>query len=374
MTRRLFQALILTALVYSGNAQTVSNAKRLAIIGYYAGRNTTIDSFPTQRLTHIIFSFCHLRGNKLFVNNAGDSVRIQHLVSLKMQNPSLKVILSLGGWGGCRTCPDAFATDSGRREFAASTRELSDFFHTDGIDLDWEYPSLENVPGYPYTPEDKDHFTEVIRQLRASLGRRAEISFAAGGFTKYLETSIDWKAVAPMVNYINLMTYDLVGGYSTRTGHHTPLYSTPEQIESADHAIRWLDSAGVPLKKLVIGMAFYARIYQADDTANNGLYQPGRFWRGVSYRDQEKILSADSGYVYHWDSTAMAPWLFNAQQRLFATLDDTTSIRLKTEYAIRKGLGGVMFWQLADDRYFSGGLLDLIYNTKSSIITRHEKR
>ena len=374
MTRRLVPALILTVLVYSGNAQTVSNAKRLAVIGYYAGRNTAIDSFPTQRLTHIIFSFCHLRGNRLFVNNAGDSDRIRHLVALKTQDPSLKVILSLGGWGGCRTCPDAFSTDSGRREFAASARELSDYFHTDGIDLDWEYPALENVPGYPFYPEDKDNFTEVIRQLRAALGRKAEISFAAGGFTKYLETSVDWKAVTPMVNYINLMTYDLVGGYSTRTGHHTPLYSTPEQTESADHCVHWLDSAGVPLKKLVIGMAFYARIYQVTDTANNGLYQPGHFWRGVSFRDQATIFSPDSGYVYHWDSTAQAPWLFNAQKSLFATLDDTISIRLKTEYATRKGLGGVMFWQLADDRYFSGGLLDVIDATKTSIINRPNKK
>jgi chitinase len=375
MIRHLFPLLILTALVHhNGNAQPAANARRLAVIGYYAGRNTAIDSFPTQELTHIIFSFCHLRGDRLFVNNAADSDRIRHLVALKEKNPSLKVILSMGGWGGCRTCSDVFATDSGRREFAASAREVSDYFHTDGIDLDWEYPSLENVPGYPYTPEDKDNFTEAIRQLRSTLGRKAEISFAAGGFTKYLETSVDWKNVAPLVNYINLMTYDLVGGYSRRTGHHTPLYSTPEQIESADNAVRWLDSAGVPLRKLVIGMAFYARIYQLEDTANSGLYQPARFWRGISYRDQSTIFSPDSGFVYHWDSTAQAPYFFNARQRLFVTLDDTGSIRLKTEYAIRKGLGGVMFWQLADDRYFSGGLLDVIYNTRSQIIIRRKTR
>ncbi|HVS95851.1 MAG TPA: glycosyl hydrolase family 18 protein [Puia sp.] len=367
MTRHLSLALLLALAVYHTDAQTAANARRLAIIGYYAGRNTTIDSFPMNELTNVIYSFCHLRGNRLWVNNSGDSDRIRHLVALKVQNPSLKVILSMGGWGGCRTCPDVFATDSGRSEFAASARELSDYFHTDGIDLDWEYPGLENVPGYPYTPEDRDHFTDVLRKLRSALGRKAEISFAAGGFTEYLQTSVDWKRVAPLVNYINLMTYDLVGGYSRQTGHHTPLYSTPEQTESTDHAVRWLDSAGVPLRKLVIGMAFYARIYQVDDTANYGLYRPAHFWRGVSYRDQATLLSPDSGYVYHWDSTAQAPWLFNAQRRQFVTLDDTTSIRLKTEYAIRKGLGGVMFWQMADDNYFSNGLLDVIYHTRASM-------
>ena len=252
---------------------------------------------------------------------------------------------------------------AGRRDFVRSVGELTDYFHTDGLDLDWEYPALENVPGYPYTPQDKDHFTELIKLLRKNLGRKKEISFAAGGFTDYLRTSIDWKEVAPRVDYINLMSYDLVNGYSTKTGHHTALYSTPEQLESTDHAVRYLDSIGVPLSKVAIGLAFYARVFENVDSINNGLYQSCRFLRGVSYKDQATLLSPDNGYVYHWDPVAQAPYAYNARQRLFASFDDSTSIRLKTQYALRKKLGGVMFWQLTEDR-FSGGLLDVIDNTK----------
>ncbi|HEY4111001.1 glycoside hydrolase family 18 protein [Puia sp.] len=349
------------------------SAQRLAVIGYYAGRSTGIDSFPTQKLTHIIFSFCHLNGNRLNVNNARDTATIEGLVALKAKHPGLKVILSLGGWGGCKTCPDVFSTDSGRREFARSARQLSDYFHTDGIDLDWEYPALENVPGYPYTPQDKDNFTAVVRLLRKTLSPKAEISFAAGGFTTYLQTSIDWKQVAPLVDYINLMSYDLINGYSTKTGHHTGLYSTPQQVESVDHAVRWLEAAGVPLKKVAIGMAFYARLFQGADSVNNGLYRPCHFYRGVSYRDQATKLSADSGYVYHWDSVAQAPYKYNAKDQIFASFDDTTSIRLKTEYALRKKLGGVMFWQLTEDNFFSGGLVDVIDNTKTAAIKARKK-
>src|SRR5215469_979480 len=145
MNLRLF---LIIALVLSGfitNAQS-SNAKRLAVIGYYAGRPTAVDSFPTGELTHIIYSFCHLNGNRLWVNNARDTATILQLIALKEKHPALKVIFSLGGWGGCRTCPDVFSTDSGRQEFVQSTKELLDYFHADGIDLDWEYPALENVP------------------------------------------------------------------------------------------------------------------------------------------------------------------------------------------------------------------------------------
>ena len=167
----------------------------------------------------------------------------------------------------------------------------------------------------------------------------------------------------PLVDKVNLMTYDLVHGYSTVTGHHTPLYSTPGQKESVDNAIHFLDSVGVPRHKMAIGAAFYARIFENVENVNDGLYQPGKFKRGVPFKMYPTVLSADSGFVYHWDPVAKAPWLYNATQKLFVTYDDTTSMRLKTAYTADKKLNGVMFWQLGEDT-FSGGLLDVIYDEK----------
>ena len=335
----------------------------LAILGYYAGRGTQADSFHVGELTHIIFSFCHLRGDSLSVNNAYDSTRIRQLVALKQDHPDLKVILSMGGWGGCRSCSDEFSTAEGRKVFAKTVKHTLEYFGADGIDLDWEYPALANVPGYPYAPKDRDDFTDLIRRLRKTLGRKYEISFAAGGFTSYIDTCIDWKAVAPKVNFINLMTYDLVNGYDTVTGNHTPLYSTPGQLESTDHALHLLDSFGVPRKKVAIGLAFYARVWANVDSVDNGMRQHGRFFRGVSYKYFGTVLSPDSGYVYHWDTTAEAPYAYNGRLKRFATFDDTASVRLKTEYALSHGLGGVMFWQLTEDTT-SHGLLDAIWAAK----------
>ena len=111
----------------------------------------------------------------------------------------------------------------------------------------------------------------------------------------------------PLVNNINLMTYDLVHGYSTTTGHHTPLFSTPEQIESTDHAIRMLDSIGVPRNKMVIGAAFYARIFDVEREDNNGLYQPGKFKTSLSYLRFNKDSLQQEGFTYYWDDVAKAP-------------------------------------------------------------------
>ena len=368
MTRIAFKTLFLLAICANGFSQSsLKKADKgrppLAVIAYYAGQAAQVDSFAAEKVTHIIFSFCHLKGNQLNVDNARDTLTIERLVALKKRNPQLKVLLSLGGWGGCETCSDVFASEKGRQEFSKSVKGLLDHFNADGIDLDWEYPAISGYPGHRFVPEDKPNFTRLVMELRKAIGPKNEISFAAGGFTKYLEESIEWKKVMPLLDRVNLMTYDLVHGYSTVTGHHTPLYSTPQQKESSDNAVHYLDSIGIPRNKLAIGAAFYARIFENVESANDGLYQPCKFKRGVPFKAYPTMLSADSGFIYHWDPIARAPWLYNAEQKLFVTFDDTTSMRLKTEYAVDKKLNGIMFWQLGEDTY-SGGLLDVIYNEK----------
>lgn len=325
-----------------------------------------VDSFPVEKLTHLCFSFTHLKGSSISLGNARDSASLISCVKLKKRNPNLKVIVSMGGWTGCYSCSDVFSTDSSRKIFASSTKKLLNDFNADGIDLDWEYPTIKGAPGHPYSLHDKDNFTALIKTLRDTLGKGKELSFAAGGFTGYIDESVDWKKVTPLVDRINVMTYDMITGYDTITGHHTGLYSTPNQKESCDHALQMLIDKGVPRKKLLIGAAFYARIWENVPPENNGLSGKGKFLRGVSYSSFSKQLSKDSGFVYHWDNVASAPYLYNPQKKWFVTFDDSTSIVLKTQYAMKKRLNGIMFWQLADDS-FTAGLLDIVDDTRRKV-------
>jgi len=133
-----------------------------------------------------------------------------------------------------------FSTEEGRKSFATSVKSLTDYFGSDGIDLDWEYPSIEGFPGHKFMAEDKENFTSLVKTLRNVLGKKSTITFAAGGFQKFIDNAVNWDAVMPVVNYVNLMTYDLVSGFSTVTGHHTALYSTPSQKESTDNCVQSL--------------------------------------------------------------------------------------------------------------------------------------
>ncbi|CAN5292200.1 glycoside hydrolase family 18 protein [soil metagenome] len=343
---------------------TAAQQKDFSVIAYYTGGDDA-DSFAIEKLTHIIYSFCHLKDNKLSVDDGKDSAMIKKLVSFKKRNPRLKVMLSLGGWGGCETCSDVFSTKNARIEFAKSVKELNDYFHTDGLDLDWEYPGISGYPGHEFKPEDKPNFTALVEELRNTLGWKNELSFAAGGFQKFIDSSIEWKPVMKLMDRVNLMSYDLVGGNSKLTGHHTPLHSTAMQERSADQAINALIDIGVDKSKIVIGAAFYGRMWENVQDSLNGLYQQGKFIRGVQRNQLDKVVSQDSGFVRYWDEAAHAPYAYNSQKKLFITYDDERSVKEKTEYVIERGLGGIMFWQLRGDLY-QNGLLDAIDKARMS--------
>lgn len=352
-----FAALFLIFFVAIQHTQAQQSGK--AVLAYYSGSLEALDSFDAKSFTHIIYCFGHLQGNRLHVGRAKDTLLIQKMVALKKVNPQLKMLLSLGGWGGCETCSPVFDSKQGRREFAQSVKEINTYFGADGIDLDWEYPSIEGYPGHAFSSKDKKAFTALVKTLRNTLGTTQTITFAAGGFQKYIDEAVAWKKVTKYVDYINLMTYDLVNGYATTTGHHTPLYSTPQQKESTDNCVQSLLKKGVDPGKLVIGGAFYARTWAGVSPENNGLYQSGTFKDFIGYDQFPQRLSTDSGFVYYWDSTAQAPYAYNASQKIYATFDNKQSIALKAAYVLQHNLGGIMFWQLGHDTA-RGGMLESI--------------
>ncbi|MCC6395902.1 MAG: glycoside hydrolase [Bacteroidetes bacterium] len=320
--------LVLLTLLSPLPSCTGQTVRRPAIIAYVHGGATDIEKYRIEELTHLNYCFLHLNGTKLTVDNSADSAEIHRMVALKSRNPGLKVNLSFGGWGGCEPCSDTFSSPEARHDFAQSTKELLQFFGADGVDLDWEYPAIEGYPGHRFAPEDKRNFTALVTELRAVLGTDYEVSFAAGGFPAYLREAVEWDLVIPLVDWVNVMTYDLVNGYSTTTGHHTALFSTPGQLESTDYAVRLLDSLGVPRRKIVIGAAFYARVWEEVDGSNNGLFQEGKFKRYVRFRQLDAFLDSEGTFTVFWDSTAQAPYAYDPANRLYATFDDRRSVSL----------------------------------------------
>lgn len=339
---------------------SIGTAAQNKIIAYATGNAETIKKYPVEKLTHIIYSFLKIQHDTLTFHNKSQENTVQALVALKKTNPQLKIMVSIGGWSGCPFCSDLFAREEHRTNFAKTTAALFKRYNIDGLDLDWEYPAIAGFPGHKYDAADKNNFTELIKTLRRELGQDYLLTFAAGGFVKYLEESVDWDAVMPLVDFVNLMTYDLVGGYATVTGHHTPLGDYRPGQESIAKCVNWLLNKKVSAQKLIIGAAMYARVWESVPDIDHGLYQPGKFKQGVAFAEFKNYFSKRTGYKYYWDNKAKAPYQYNASEKLFATFDDARSIREKTKFIRLKNLGGIMFWELAQDRT-SGGLLDVMY-------------
>jgi chitinase len=121
----------------------VSPAADLPIIAYHFGDTSNIRQHSVGDLSQIIFSFLKLNGNELAIETEQQRSDIVNLVSLKKDYPDLKVLVALGGWGGCETCSEVFSTVEGRDEFVASVKAMLIEYDLDGLDLDWEYPAIE---------------------------------------------------------------------------------------------------------------------------------------------------------------------------------------------------------------------------------------
>jgi len=272
---------LLFAILLFSQLPAFSQQRNYKVIAYSMGDVETMKQYPLQKITHIIYSFLHLRNDSLTWSDEKQRNILVQLGELKKQFQHLKIMVSLGGWGGCEPCSAIFSTEEHRNTFAKTTVELLKEFNLDGLDLDWEYPTIEGYPGHAYSSNDKQNFTELVKTLRKAMGKDYLLAFAAGGFTDYLEKSVDWDAVMPQVDFVNLMTYDLVSGFSKVTGHHTALKDYLPNQQSTERCVNWLLHHGVKSEQLIIGAAFYARVWEEVSPENNGLYNSGNFRRGV---------------------------------------------------------------------------------------------
>ncbi|MFD9305910.1 chitinase C-terminal domain-containing protein [Streptomyces sp. NPDC060048] len=54
-------------------------------------------------------------------------------------------------------------------------------------------------------------------------------------------------------------------------------------------------------------------------------------------------------YVRKYDATLVAPWLWNAQKKVFLSTEDEQSVAAKADYVVDRGIGGTMVWEMAGD-------------------------
>jgi chitinase len=94
---RALSTLLLIFNLFILNQHLFAQKSQKAIIAYYAGSPEKLDNFDAKLMTHIIYCFGHLEGNRIKIKSNRDTLIIQKMVALKIKNPQLKVLVSLGG-------------------------------------------------------------------------------------------------------------------------------------------------------------------------------------------------------------------------------------------------------------------------------------
>jgi chitinase len=327
------------------------------IIGYVGGYKGLINvNVSPKKLSVINYAFVDVKDNRAWLHReATDTINFRRLNELKKQNPALKIVISIGGWTWSGKFSDAVLTDTSRKAFAASAVDIVRKYDLDGVDIDWEYPGRPGLEGNVYRPEDKQNFTLMFRDLRHALDSIKQqthkdylLTTAVGGFASFLDNTEMGKA-QQYLNYINLMTYDFSDVVAT---HHTNLYNSNlyQTQKYADNAVNAFMAAGVPAGKLVMGLAFYGRVYNLSSDTKRGIGDKilNRD-RGKGYSTIKDSLVNQNGYVRYHDRKAKASYLYNASKRQFITYDDEWSVKKKCKYVLSRKMGGVMFWEYSSD-------------------------
>lgn len=329
------------------------------IIAYVFPGNRVMEASEVDGsyLTHINYAFANIVDGRIVEGYPNDSLNFAVLRQIRDENPDLQLLISVGGWGWSGGFSDMALTPESRTVFIESALEFLKRHDLDGLDLDWEYPGL---PGNnnPHRLEDRENFTALLRECRHALDEMggAEkhylLTIAAASFQSYLDNT-EMDVVADYLDFINIMTYDFVGEWGTTTGHHANLL-TPDFDPAAmavENSVALFNRFGIANDKLLIGAAFYGRGWQEVNSENNGLGQPGVGLTGVNLSYHSIVQNYLSNPVYQqlWDTSALVPFLWNPEERIFITYENPESIRRKACYVKEQGLKGVMFWQYFGD-------------------------
>lgn len=228
----------------------------------------------------LYFAFAMPNSSSGLTWEGSDKDVLRRLVtSAKKSGRGTKIVLSVGGWGGCYWFSQACSSASNRTKFVKALTDAVKTYELDGIDLDWEYPNSPGA-GNPYSANDSANLLALLKSLRTGLGTSAILA-AAVPHLPWLGSNgkplTDVSAYAAVMTYINIMNYDVWGASST-PGPNAPmgnLCGTSKQPHaSAQSAIQQWRSAGFPANKQVMGMALYGWVSQSSKTVLNGASLP----------------------------------------------------------------------------------------------------
>ncbi|KAF4983940.1 hypothetical protein FZEAL_765 [Fusarium zealandicum] len=318
-----------------------------------------------QGVSHVILAF--MRSEVFNVDETPSEFSLFTTVSeVRSKFPqSTRVMVAIGGWGNTRGFEDAAKDESSRQRWARHVAAMVVATGADGVDIDWEYPG-GNRDDYKLIPNSErewevEAFVALLQETRAALGPDKLLSAAVPGKEADLMAfTIDTvPRIMKVVDFLNIMTYDLMNRRDSFTKHHSGVSDSREAIQ------RYMTRGASP-DQVNLGFGYYVKWFMTeqcnaadprgcatrlleDPETGGDLGGTGGFsWHDETPEDvaasfaraQAEGSYDDDGSYYYWDARELRWWSFDTRQ----------SIQRKFDQVGRQlNVGGVFAWGLGED-------------------------
>ncbi|TFY68804.1 hypothetical protein EVJ58_g790 [Rhodofomes roseus] len=280
----------------------------------------TLNNVSWDKYTHLIYSFATTLPTANVSLNGSDAELLPQFVYTAQGN-DVKAMVSIGGWGGSTAFSENMATQDNITNFVEAIVGFADQYGLDGIDFDWEYPGKQGIGCNAVSENDTANYLAFLQAFRARAAPNFIVTASVpvtpwvGANGSSLSNVSDFAAV---LDWVNVMNYDVHGSWDTTVGPNAPLNDTcanaTAAVGSAVSAVAAWTAAGMPAHQIVLGVAGYGHSYFVDPVAAlatdgalnaypafNASEQPlGDAWDNATNTDVCGVVTGPSGVFDLW--------------------------------------------------------------------------
>ncbi|KAH7074686.1 glycoside hydrolase superfamily [Paraphoma chrysanthemicola] len=360
--------MVILSSLFAHSLAATTQVPKLRYIMYLTGQHNVVPELPlVSDVTHVALAFMR---SDIF-NDVGRTdwplfTKVDGVRSKFAEGTAIQI--AIGGWGDTAGFDKAAKSEESRELFAKNVKTMLHATGADGVDIDWEYPG-GNGEDYKTNPNaDKVWeivaYPKLLASIRSAIGPSKTISAAVPGLPRDMLafTHATIPDILESVDFLNIMTYDLMNRRDNVTKHHTGVINSLEALEA--YADR-----GVSHERANLGLAFYVKWFKTaagvncneqpigcktelmeDPETGADLGQAGAFsWHdevpselSTSFQKARENAAYDEvgGGYFYWDE----------EERLFWSWDTPEAIRRKIPTIVDKmHPGGVFAWGLGED-------------------------